>query len=101
MPVLRSREDKIIAGVCGGFAKALGWNSTLVRILYVIVSIHVRRVSRDRLRVLRGSTRFYGVRGAGWVRAVRMREAMTMAATARGIAYSASMTPGGTAHRAP
>ena len=39
MPVLRSRDDKIIAGVCGGFAKALGWNSTLVRILYVIVSI--------------------------------------------------------------
>ena len=39
MPVLRSRDDKIIAGVCGGFAKALGWNSRLVRILYVIVSI--------------------------------------------------------------
>jgi phage shock protein PspC (stress-responsive transcriptional regulator) len=39
MPVLRSRDDKVIAGVCGGFAKALGWNSTLVRILYVIVSI--------------------------------------------------------------
>lgn len=39
MPVLCSRDDKIIAGVCGGFAKALGWNSTLVRILYVIVSI--------------------------------------------------------------
>jgi phage shock protein C len=29
----------MIAGVCGGFAKALGWNSTVVRILYVIVSI--------------------------------------------------------------
>jgi phage shock protein C len=39
MPVLRSRDDKVIAGVCGGFAKALGWNSTVVRILYVIVSI--------------------------------------------------------------
>jgi phage shock protein PspC (stress-responsive transcriptional regulator) len=39
MPVLRSRDDRVIAGVCGGFAKALGWNSTLVRILYVIVSI--------------------------------------------------------------
>jgi len=39
MPVLRSRDDKVIAGVCGGFAKALGWNSTLVRILYVIGSI--------------------------------------------------------------
>ena len=39
MPVLRSRNDRMIAGVCGGFAKALGWNSTAVRILYVIVSI--------------------------------------------------------------
>jgi phage shock protein C len=39
MPLLRSRDDKIIAGVCGGIAKALGWNSTTVRILYVIVSI--------------------------------------------------------------
>ena len=39
MPVLRSRQDRVIAGVCGGFAKALGWNPTSVRILYVIVSI--------------------------------------------------------------
>jgi len=39
MAVLRSRDDRIIAGVCGGFAKALGWNSTTVRILYVVVSI--------------------------------------------------------------
>lgn len=39
MPVLRSRTDRVIAGVCGGFAKALGWNSTAVRILYVIVSV--------------------------------------------------------------
>jgi phage shock protein C len=39
MPVLRSRNDRMIAGVCGGFAKTLGWNSTAVRILYVIASI--------------------------------------------------------------
>jgi phage shock protein C len=38
MAVLRSRSDRMIAGVCGGFAKALGWSSTSVRILYVIVS---------------------------------------------------------------
>jgi phage shock protein PspC (stress-responsive transcriptional regulator) len=37
--MLRSRDDRMIAGVCGGIAKALGWNSTAVRILYVIVSI--------------------------------------------------------------
>jgi phage shock protein PspC (stress-responsive transcriptional regulator) len=39
MPVLRSRSDRMIAGVCGGFAKALGWSATSVRILYVIVSV--------------------------------------------------------------
>jgi phage shock protein PspC (stress-responsive transcriptional regulator) len=39
MAVLRSREDRILAGVCGGIAKALGWNPTAVRILYVILSI--------------------------------------------------------------
>jgi phage shock protein C len=35
----RSRNDKIIAGVCGGLAEWLGWDPTLVRVLYVIVSI--------------------------------------------------------------
>jgi phage shock protein C len=39
MPVLRSRHDRMIAGVCGGLAQALGWSSAAVRILYVIVSI--------------------------------------------------------------
>jgi phage shock protein C len=39
MAVLRSRHDKVIAGVCGGLARSLGWNSTVVRILYVVVSI--------------------------------------------------------------
>jgi phage shock protein PspC (stress-responsive transcriptional regulator) len=39
MALERSRGDRVIAGVCGGIAKSLGWNSTAVRILYVIVSI--------------------------------------------------------------
>jgi phage shock protein C len=39
MALLRSRNDKIIAGVCGGIARSLGWSSTAVRILYVVVSI--------------------------------------------------------------
>lgn len=39
MAVMRSRDERLIAGVCGGFAKALGWNPTTVRVLYVIVSI--------------------------------------------------------------
>ncbi|MCC5929773.1 MAG: PspC domain-containing protein [Cyclobacteriaceae bacterium] len=32
-------KDKIIAGVCGGIAEWLGWDPTLVRILYIILSI--------------------------------------------------------------
>lgn len=39
MAVLRSRSDRVIAGICGGFARALGWDPTLVRILYVVLSI--------------------------------------------------------------
>lgn len=39
MPLYRSRRHKMIAGVCGGIADWLGWSPTLVRILYVVVSI--------------------------------------------------------------
>ena len=39
MPLHRSREHAIIAGVCGGLADWLGWSPTLVRILYVVGSI--------------------------------------------------------------
>jgi len=35
----RSRNDRWIAGVCGGIAEWLGWDPTLVRVLYVVVSI--------------------------------------------------------------
>jgi len=35
----RSRDDRILAGVMGGIARRLGWNSTLVRILFVILSL--------------------------------------------------------------
>jgi phage shock protein PspC (stress-responsive transcriptional regulator) len=37
--LVRSRENRMIAGVCGGIAAWLGWNPTLVRILYVVVSV--------------------------------------------------------------
>ena len=39
MGLYRSRNNKIIAGVCGGLADWLGWNPTLVRVAYVLVSI--------------------------------------------------------------
>lgn len=35
----RSRRHRILAGVCGGLAGWLGWDPTLVRALYVVVSI--------------------------------------------------------------
>lgn len=37
-PLRRSRQ-RILAGVCGGLADWLGWDRTLVRVLYVLVSI--------------------------------------------------------------
>lgn len=39
MPLYRSRKHKVIAGVCGGIADQLGWDPTLTRIGYVVVSI--------------------------------------------------------------
>jgi phage shock protein C len=39
MGLYRSRRHKIIAGVCGGLADWLGWDPTLVRVLYVLVSV--------------------------------------------------------------
>ncbi len=38
-PLARSRSDRVVAGVCGGFARWLGWRSTTFRILYVLVSV--------------------------------------------------------------
>ena len=35
----RSRDDRLLAGVIGGIARRFGWNSTLLRILFVILSI--------------------------------------------------------------
>jgi phage shock protein C len=39
MPLYRSRRHKIFAGVCGGIADWLGWDPTVVRIAYVLISI--------------------------------------------------------------
>ena len=35
----RSKSDRMIAGVCGGLARWLGWDPTAVRVLYVLVSV--------------------------------------------------------------
>lgn len=34
--LLRSKDDRMIAGVCGGLARWLGWDPTAVRILYML-----------------------------------------------------------------
>lgn len=34
----RSRHDRMIAGVVGGIARRFGWNSTLLRVLYVVAT---------------------------------------------------------------
>lgn len=36
---LRRSTNSMVAGVCGGIAEWLGWDPTLVRLLYVLVSI--------------------------------------------------------------
>jgi phage shock protein C len=39
MPLLRTQDDRLLGGVCGGIARWLGWDPTLVRVLYVLISI--------------------------------------------------------------
>jgi phage shock protein PspC (stress-responsive transcriptional regulator) len=39
MPLYRSRNHSIIAGVCGGIAEWLGWSVTWVRFLYIFISV--------------------------------------------------------------
>lgn len=36
--LVRSRRNKILGGVCGGIAQFVGWDPTLVRVIYVLVS---------------------------------------------------------------
>ncbi|MBL8759460.1 MAG: PspC domain-containing protein [Phycisphaerae bacterium] len=39
MPLQRSEHNRLIFGVCGGLAEYLGWDPTLVRVAYVLISI--------------------------------------------------------------
>jgi phage shock protein C len=38
-PLRLSRRNRKIAGVCGGLAEWLGWDPTIVRVLYILVSV--------------------------------------------------------------
>lgn len=35
----RAREDRVLAGVVGGIARRFGWNSNVVRAVFVVVSV--------------------------------------------------------------
>jgi phage shock protein C len=39
MPLYRSRRYRILGGVCGGIAEWLGWGPTMVRFLFVLISL--------------------------------------------------------------
>ncbi len=38
-PLERTRNNRMIGGVCGGIARWLGMDPTLVRVIYVLASI--------------------------------------------------------------
>jgi phage shock protein PspC (stress-responsive transcriptional regulator) len=38
-PLRRVREGAVIAGVCGGLARWMGWDPTIVRLFYILVSV--------------------------------------------------------------
>ena len=35
----RTRSDRVVAGVLGGVARRFDWNPTLVRALFVVISV--------------------------------------------------------------
>lgn len=39
MGLRRSRSNRMVAGVMGGIAQRYGWSPTVVRVLFVLVSI--------------------------------------------------------------
>ncbi|MDP2659634.1 MAG: PspC domain-containing protein [Dehalococcoidia bacterium] len=47
-PFHRSRPDAVIFGVCGGLARYLNWDPTLVRLLFVLGAIYCLDEGRDK-----------------------------------------------------
>lgn len=35
----RSSSDRVLGGVCGGFARWMGWDPTLVRVAYLLLTV--------------------------------------------------------------
>lgn len=38
-PLRRVREGAMIAGVCGGLARWLGWDPTITRLVYIVATV--------------------------------------------------------------
>ena len=39
LPSLRRSDDRVLAGVCGGIAEALGVDPTLIRLLFTVLAL--------------------------------------------------------------
>ena len=39
MELKRSSSNRVIAGVCGGIAQTYGWDPTIVRLVYVLLTL--------------------------------------------------------------
>lgn len=39
IPIRRSRNDYVLGGVLGGIAEHFGWNSNVLRLIYVLLSL--------------------------------------------------------------
>jgi phage shock protein PspC (stress-responsive transcriptional regulator) len=37
--LFRSKNDKILGGVCGGIAQTYGWDATLIRLAWAFISL--------------------------------------------------------------
>ena len=83
MPLQLSNRYRMIAGVCGGIAEWLGWDVTLVRVLYVVVSVvsvafprHLRLPDPVGADAARGGVDCRGenaLRGTSHIRSSRVR----------------------------
>ena len=47
--LVRSRKDRMVAGICAGAADYFGWDVTLVRVIVAVVSRHHRGHGRPGL----------------------------------------------------
>jgi phage shock protein C len=45
MDLKRAKRDRWIMGICGGVAHRYGWNSTVVRLVTIIVAVIIPGVS--------------------------------------------------------